>query len=96
MVNKISKLIKLVTKNIENYRFGQASDDLYQFTWHEFADVYIEEYKKGKISYNILLSSFQTLLKLLHPIIPFVTEEIWSLMPRKTTLPLIVSPWPQS
>jgi len=94
--NKISKLIKLVTKNIENYRFGQASDDLYQFTWHEFADVYIEEYKKGKISYNILLSSFQTLLKLLHPIIPFVTEEIWSLMPRKTTLPLIVSPWPQS
>ncbi|MDO8515264.1 MAG: valine--tRNA ligase [bacterium] len=94
--NKIKALIKSTTKNLDNYKFGTASDDLYQFTWHEFADKYLEDYKKGLISYGVLLSSFETLLKLLHPFMPFVTEEIWSLMPRKETTPLIVSSWPKN
>ena len=93
---KINLLIKSTTKNIESYKFGQASDDLYQFTWHEFADKYVENYKKGLVSYPVLLSALQTLLTLLHPFIPFVTEEIWGLMPRKNNLPLIVSPWPKA
>ena len=93
---KIKLLIKSTTKDIDGFKFGQASDNLYQFTWHEFADKYIEDYKKGVISYEVLNSSFEVLLKLLHPFMPFVTEEIWSLMPRKNTLPLIVSPWPKA
>lgn len=94
--NKIKALIKSTTKNIDGFKFGQASDDLYQFTWHEFADKYLEDYKKNLISYEVLLLSFETLLKLLHPFMPFVTEEIWGLMPRKNNLPLIISPWPKA
>lgn len=92
----INNLIKTTTKNLDNYKFGTASDDLYQFTWHEFADKYLEDYKKGLVSYEVLFASFETLLKLLHPFMPFVTEEIWSLLHRKNTLPLIVSPWPKA
>ena len=95
LTKKINNLVKSTTKNIESFKFGQASDDLYQFTWHEFADIYLENYKKGLISHGVLISGFETLLKLLHPFIPYVTEEIWGLMPKKTTVPLIISPWPK-
>jgi valyl-tRNA synthetase len=94
--NKIQLLVKSTTKNIEGFKFGQASDDLYQFIWHEFADKYLEDYKKGLVSYSTLNFALETLLKLLHPFMPFVTEEIWSLLPRQNNLPLIVSPWPKT
>ncbi|MBI3887620.1 valine--tRNA ligase [Candidatus Microgenomates bacterium] len=93
LLKKVNSLIKSTTKNIDTYKFGQASDDLYQFTWHEFADVYLEDYKKGLISYSTLNLILETLLKLWHPFIPYVTEEIWSLLPNNST-PLIISPWP--
>lgn len=90
-----TKLIKTITKKIESYRFGQASELLYEFIWHTFADQYVEEYKKGAISYDVLLASFTTILKLLHPFMPFVTEAIWENLPKEPTEPLIVSSWPQ-
>ncbi|MEK7565507.1 MAG: valine--tRNA ligase [Patescibacteria group bacterium] len=95
LLKEISGLTKSITKDLTGFRFGQAAENLYQFTWHEFADKYIEDYKKGLISYEALLSSFETLLKLLHPFMPFVTEEIWSLIPKKEATPLIISPWPK-
>lgn len=96
-LKKLTKdLIKKTTKNLDNFKFGNASDDLYQFTWHELADKYIEDFKKGLVSYSALYTSFETLVKLLHPFMPFVTEEIWSLMPRKNSDPLIISPWPKA
>lgn len=88
-----NNLIKSTTKNIEGFKFGQASDELYQFTWHEFADKYIEDYKKGLVSREVLLDTFKTLLKLLHPFVPFVTEELWGII-FKEEKPLIVSYWP--
>lgn len=86
-------LIKSVTKDLENFKLGNAAENLYQFTWHEFADKYIEDYKKGLISYPVLLLTFKTLLTLLHPFMPFVTEEIWGII-FKNESPLIISSWP--
>ncbi len=90
----MTAIVTTVTKKIDKYEFGQAAEQLYEFIWHTFADKYIEEYKQGNISYSRLFDSFQTLLKLLHPFMPFVTEAIWSNLPKESTDPLIVSSWP--
>lgn len=90
----VGDLVKETTKNLENFKLGVAAENLYQFTWHEFADKYLEDYKKDLISYEVLKNSFETLLKLLHPFMPFVTEEIWGLFPGKINRPLIASRWP--
>lgn len=86
-------LVKNVTKDLENFKLGMAAENLYQFAWHEFADKYIEDFKKGFISYEVLLSTFKTLLILLHPFMPFVTEELWKIL-YKNDKPLIISSWP--
>lgn len=87
------KLIKNVTKDIESFKLGNAADELYQFTWHEFADKYIEDYKKELVSREVMLETFKSLLKLLHPFVPFVTEELWGII-FKDEKTLIVSSWP--
>lgn len=93
---KITELTTSVSTNIDAFRLHDAAQTLYQFIWHEFADIYIEDVKKrmDAKSFLVLSDSFITLLKLLHPFMPFVTEEIWSKMPHKETTPLIVSSWP--
>ena len=96
ILQTVNKLIKSVTTNVEKYRFDLAFEELYHFTWHEFADNYIEWFKKNpsEESFATLNSSFVILLKLLHPFMPFVTEAIWQKMPRKYADPLIISSWP--
>jgi valyl-tRNA synthetase len=91
---EVDALVKSTTKNIETFRFGIASENLYQFIWHEFADIYVEDFKKGLVSYETLKNSFEILLKLLHPFMPFVTEEIFQKLYAKNNVPLIISPWP--
>jgi valyl-tRNA synthetase len=93
---KMAMIVKTTTKRLDTYQFGQAAQELYEFIWHEFADNYLEAYKKNEISYSLLTNSFNTLLALLHPFMPFVTEEIWGKMPRKSDTPLIISSWPKS
>ena len=85
---KLDATIKSMTEDLENYRLHEAAQTIYHFTWHEFADVYIEASKKqmtddndGELKQNTLLilhSSLVIILKLLHPFMPFVTEEIYS------------------
>ncbi|MEK7573660.1 MAG: valine--tRNA ligase [Patescibacteria group bacterium] len=78
-INKTEKLAKDVTEDLEKYNFNFAAEKLYEFTWHQFADIYIEDVKKriDENSYLILNTLYLILLKLLHPIMPFVTEEIY-------------------
>ena len=92
-VEKVSSLAAEVTKNMEEYQFNQVSEKLYEFVWHEFADKYIENVKLriDPNSYLILTSLYLILLKLLHPIMPFVTEEIYGKFSDK---PLIIENWP--
>lgn len=90
---RLKKTVKIVDTYIENYQFGQAAHALYNFVWHDFADVYIEENKKQKDA-GVLLYVLTETLKLLHPFIPFITEEIYQTLPLKKKLLLLIERWP--
>jgi valyl-tRNA synthetase len=84
ILSRINRLTDSITKKIEKYELGEAAKELYEFTWHEFADWYLEiskfQNENPETQNNtvfILKSSILNLLKLLHPFIPFVTEEIY-------------------
>lgn len=98
ILKQLNEIILSTTKNIENYRFGQASEDLYHFFWHQFCDFYIESTKdKGTGTIPVLLTVLITSLKLLHPFIPFVTEAVFQDLNQKFNFKqelLISSSWP--
>jgi valyl-tRNA synthetase len=82
--SRLARTIAEARGAIENYRFNDYANALYQFTWHEFCDWYIEMSKlslhapeSAARSRRILTELLEQILLLLHPIIPFVTEEIW-------------------
>lgn len=79
---RLEEITKSYNDDLDNFRFGQAAHNLYDFIWHDFADIYIEESKKQNDdnTKEILLLVLRDTLKLLHPIMPFVTEEIWQKM----------------
>ena len=97
MVQKTGELVKETTRLLENYDFNHAAQHLYDFIWHEFADVYIEDVKNriDKDSYLILFNLFLILIKLLHPSMPFITEEIYSRLYNGEGN-LMVSQWPSA
>jgi valyl-tRNA synthetase len=81
---KLNQIIQSTDENLDNFHFGQAAHELYDFIWHDLADVYIENSKSQilnpKLKENtneILLYVLIDTLKLLHPLMPFITEEIW-------------------
>ncbi len=85
IINEFQKLFKDVQTNYQNYYFHEVANQLYHFTWHSFCDWYIElsknlfdsdEYRE-ETTYAFHLI-FNSLLQLLHPIIPFITEKLWS------------------
>lgn len=89
-------------KNIESYNFGQGLHRLYDFFWHEFCDIYIEASKRQiadkkteQRTKEILLFVLGDSLKLLHPYLPFISEEIWQHLPLAKKDALIVTPWPR-
>jgi len=104
ILKSLEKTINNVTNHIENYRFGQAAENIYGFFWHEFCDIYIEQVKDRLYDSNnpenqrevlsVLLFVLKNSLKLLHPFMPFITEEIWTNQLEEKT-PLTISPWPK-
>ena len=77
-------LIKSVNLSLEKFRFADAAEAIYQFMWHEVADKYIEQIKNREDKsegLTVLTHVYVTGLKLLHPFMPFVTEEIYQQMP---------------
>ena len=101
ILKDLDTLIKKTTKLIDKYRFDLAAEGLYQFVWHRLADEYIE-YSKTKLqdgpvsSLSILSYVYLNCLKLIHPFMPFVSEEIWKIYEpyRKHKQPLVISQWP--
>ena len=105
ILNKLNKLIITVTKNIEEYDLGIALDNIYGFIWNEFCDWYIEivksrlysEDKSEKIKVSFVLNKvFKTVLKLLHPFMPFVTSEIYKELAKCKDEELMMSCWPNA
>jgi len=96
IIAKMDAITKSVTENIEKYEFGEAIHTLYDFVWHDLADKYIEESKDKNDEQTKLALVYVLLnsLKLLHPFMPFVTEEIYSLLPLKDKKMLLVESWP--
>ncbi|MBI4117325.1 MAG: valine--tRNA ligase [Parcubacteria group bacterium] len=104
-VRELKSLIKSTEENIENFRFGQAADGLYHFFWDRFAAVYIEDAKEKLKSeaktkkLEVMLWLLANQLKLLHPFMPFITEEIWSNLPINPPAGgkkmLLIEPWPR-
>ncbi len=92
---KVQVLASEVTTYLENYGFNFAAEKLYEFTWHQFADFYIEEIKRRMTidSLRELEENFLIILKLLHPFMPFVTEEIYDVLYGGEE-DLIISRWP--
>ncbi len=90
---------------LEEYRFNEAANTLYAFTWHEFCDWYIELIKGALYgddanarygAQTVLYTVLERLLRLLHPITPFITEEIWQNIPGKRPVPsIMLSTYPQ-
>ncbi len=100
---ELRALVNNVTADIEGYRFYIAGEKLYHYVWHTFADDIIEESKpllKGEdipaadSRKRLLLDILKTSLALLHPFMPFITEELWGMMPGTDGGLLMVSKWP--
>ncbi len=105
ILNKLDKLVAQVTKNYDNYDLGVALDNVYNFIWNEFCDWYIEIVKPRIYSENeeekLIVSSilnyvFTVALKLLHPVMPFVTSVIYDSLIKFDDKELMVSDWPEA
>ena len=102
ILTKLNTLIKDVDINYEKFEFGEVARSLYNFLWDDFASWYVEltkvdlqaknEYAKSTM--NVLVYVLSSVVKLLHPFIPFVTEEIYQSLPVKDSQSITISAWP--
>ena len=102
ILSKLNTLIKEVTENLERFELGIAVQKLYDFIWDVLCDWYIELTKSriqaggesAKSAQQVLIYVMNQCLKLLHPIMPFITEEIWQAIPNDCES-IMFAPWPQ-
>ena len=103
---RLNRTIREVKKSLEDYKFNEATHALYQFIWHEFCDWYLElikpylyqdkDVRRQKITQQTLLKVLDATLRLLHPFMPFITEEIWQQLPlEKEASSIMVATFPQ-
>ena len=90
--NRLNEAIKVITLAMENYRFNEAAQAVYSFFWNDFCDWYIEAAKQRllhgtdeekDLSISILMDVLEKAMRLMHPFLSFVTEEIYSRLPNK-------------
>ncbi len=89
ILDKLNATAKLVNENIKNYRIGETAHVLYDFFWNSYCDWYVEIAKIQLRDENLKLNTQRVLryvldmaLRMLHPIMPHITEEVWQLMPK--------------
>ncbi len=107
ILHSLNNTVKNVSEALEQYRFNEAANLIYEFWWNEFCDWYLELvkqrlYAKVNISAESSYSAKQVLffvlhkmLLLMHPFMPFITEEIWSRIKAESDSDIIVSQWPE-
>ena len=102
VLHRLNRTIGAVTQALEHYRFDHAASLLYHFIWHEYCDWYLELAKPAlqdaaspaaARTRQTLLESFEMLLRLLHPLMPFITEEIWQAVPHEGES-IVTQPYP--
>lgn len=97
ILSKLNKVISKVTKNMESYEFNNAGGELYNFIWSDFCDSYIEMSKFSLDSVSTkstLCYVISAILKMLHPFMPYVTDEIYSMLPIRDAENIMVSSYP--
>lgn len=97
IIDELNKSITFVTKALDEYRLSEAAGEIYDFVWHKFADKYIENSKPRILNSdkNVLNTLHQVLnvsLRMLHPFMPFLTEQVWNELGNKDLL--ITTEWP--
>ncbi len=102
ILSRLNATIRTVNQDLEQYRFDRASSALYQFIWHEYCDKYIEMVKpdlkeatssSAKATRHNLAETFETMMRMLHPFMPFISEEIWQTLPHEGSS-IVRQPYP--
>ena len=102
ILNKLEETALEVNKCLDSFRFNEAAKLIYEFTWNDYCDWYIEVAKtrfygkdkiKNEVAQKVAVKSLKGILTLLHPYAPFITEEIWFYFRNSDDRDLIVSPW---
>ena len=102
ILSRLNGVTRRTSEALAEYRFNDAALALYQFTWRELCDWYLEVIKPalapgsgGEASRAALARVLERVLRLLHPIIPFITEEIWRKLPNREGESIMVAEWPR-
>ena len=103
ILSRLNDATRRTTEALEEYRFNDAAATLYHFTWRELCDWYLEVIKpalapggRGDASRAVLAEVLERALRLLHPIIPFITEEIWQKLPNRAGESVMTAEWPKA
>ncbi|SJZ67877.1 valine--tRNA ligase [Selenihalanaerobacter shriftii] len=104
ITSRVNRVAKKVTDELDNYQLGQATQTLYDFIWNEFCDWYIELIKPRlyqeedqaakETAQYVVWSVLDQILRLLHPFMPFITEEIWQNLPNDGET-IMLAKWPE-
>ncbi len=97
IITKMNLIIKSIISNMDKYEFHNVGNELYKFIWEDFCDWYIEFSKSNMntVTKKVLLKVLTNILKLLHPFMPYVTEEIYQLLPIKEQESIMITNYPQ-
>ncbi|MBT3352417.1 MAG: valine--tRNA ligase [Nitrospinaceae bacterium] len=102
ILSRLNEVTRKTDLALEEYRFNDAALALYQFTWHELCDWYIEVIKPalmsesgGEASKAVLGRVLERTLRLLHPIMPYISEEIWQKLPGREGESIMIANWPE-
>jgi valyl-tRNA synthetase len=101
ILGRLNAVTSLVTDSLQRLEFAPAIEGLYEFAWHELADYYLELIKprlqandsSTRTAQAVALHVLETTLRLLHPIMPFITEELWQRIPHEGET-IMYAPWP--
>jgi valyl-tRNA synthetase len=105
IVSRLAATTTAVRKALDAYRFSDAASAVYQFLWHEFCDWYLEMAKRSlyqtedpvarAVTQKTLVETLEATLRLLHPFMPFISEEIWQRLPH-TGDSIVIAPFPKA
>jgi len=103
IMSRIGKVADEINNCIDGYKFNDAANTCYQFVWHEFCDWYLEmvklelyskDQKRREVAQSVMQTLLSSVMRLLHPFVPFITEEIWQRMPH-TEGSIMIARFPQ-
>ncbi len=105
ILSRLARAVQTVDENLDEFRFNSATKALYDFIWGDYCDWYLEMVKprfyleedcaERRQAREVSRLVLHEIIRLLHPFMPFVTEELWSYVPQKTTEHVVVGGWPE-